>query len=127
MRYSKGLTWLSWQVWIRLMKISPILAPLRDKVIANIPFIGIFMCNKKESQVNEEIPVGKKTDTGMRGRVSRATGEASSVARAAAGDGRGHAGVIGRQGPHCRRGVWLGTFDGQTRTQGVAGGHCLRQ
>src|ERR1035441_5683085 len=103
------------------------MAQLRDNVIANIPFIGIFMCNKKESQAHEEIPVGKQTDTGMRGRVSRATGETRSMARAAAGDGGGPAAVSGRKGPNCRRGVWLGAFDARTRTQGVAGGHRLRQ
>ena len=32
---------------------------LRENVCANIPFIGIFMCNKKESHAHEEIPVGK--------------------------------------------------------------------
>ena len=85
------------------------------------------MCDKKESQAHEEIAAEEKADTGMRSRVSRAVGETNSVARAAAGDGGGHAGVVGRQGPHCRRGVWLGAFDGRTGTQGVAGGDRLRQ
>src|ERR1035437_935434 len=89
--------------------------------------LGNFTCSNKESKAHEEIPIGKETDTGMRGRVGRATGETSSMARAAAGDGGGHAGVIGRQGPHCRSGVWLGAFGGRTRTQGVAGGHRLHQ
>src|ERR1039458_7202556 len=69
-RPSVAIPWLAPRIHRAILPVM-----LRDNVIANIPFIGIFMCNKKESQAHEEIPVGKQTDTGMRGRVSRATGE----------------------------------------------------
>ena len=85
---------------------------LREKEISKIPFNSILMCSKKMSQTHEEIPIRNKSDPGMRGRVGRTTCETGRVARAAPGDGGGYSGVIGRQCPHCRKGVRLGTRDG---------------
>jgi YD repeat-containing protein len=53
---------------------------LRDKVSAKVPLQCTFMCRKKANQTHEANPPGKETDTGLRGRIGRATGETSRVA-----------------------------------------------